>query len=58
MAARRAAWAAVLAAPLLGAGAASAGEGYGLGRPATPAEIAQWNIDVAPDGAGLPPGDG
>ena len=26
--------------------------------PRTPAEIAQWNIDVAPDGAGLPRGAG
>ncbi len=31
---------------------------YGLGHPATPAEIAGWNIDVRPDGAGLPPGRG
>lgn len=32
--------------------------GYGLGRPATEAEISAWNIDVAPSGAGLPPGQG
>jgi S-disulfanyl-L-cysteine oxidoreductase SoxD len=31
---------------------------HGIGRPATPAEIAGWNIDVAPDGKGLPPGHG
>ena len=31
---------------------------YGIGRPATPAEIAAWDIDVGPDGAGLPPGRG
>ena len=37
---------------------ALAGEDYGIGRPATPAEIAGWDIDVAPDGAGLPPGRG
>ena len=30
----------------------------GIGRPATPAEIAAWDIDVGPDGAGLPPGRG
>lgn len=30
----------------------------GLGRPATEAEIAAWDIDVRPDGAGLPPGSG
>ena len=31
---------------------------YGIGRPATPAEIAGWNIDVGRDGRGLPPGSG
>jgi mono/diheme cytochrome c family protein len=31
---------------------------FGIGRPATPAEIAAWDIDVGPDGAGLPPGRG
>ena len=30
----------------------------GIGRAATPAEIAAWDIDVGPDGAGLPPGKG
>lgn len=30
----------------------------GIGRPATPAEIAAWDIDVGPDGVGLPPGKG
>jgi cytochrome c len=29
-----------------------------FGRPATPEEIKAWNIDVSPDGAGLPPGKG
>lgn len=29
-----------------------------FGRPATPAEIAPWDIDVRPDGKGLPPGGG
>jgi cytochrome c len=53
----------VFAASAFACGAATAGEGtagedYGLGRAATPAEIAQWDIDVAPDGAGLPPGQG
>jgi len=33
-------------------------EGPGLGRPATPAEIAAWDISIAPDGTGLPPGSG
>ena len=31
---------------------------YGLGRPASAADIAAWDIDVAPDGRGLPPGRG
>jgi len=29
-----------------------------LGRPATPEELASWDISIAPDGAGLPPGRG
>jgi cytochrome c len=31
---------------------------YGIGREATPQEIAGWDIDVRPDGQGLPPGRG
>jgi len=31
---------------------------FGLGRPATPQEIAGWDIDVRPDGQGLPKGSG
>jgi mono/diheme cytochrome c family protein len=31
---------------------------YGIGREATAEEIAGWDIDVRPDGAGLPPGRG
>ena len=30
----------------------------GIGRPATPAEIKAWDIDVRPDFKGLPPGEG
>ena len=30
----------------------------GIGRPATPAEIRAWDIDVRPDFKGLPPGSG
>ena len=30
----------------------------GIGRPATAAEIAAWDIDIGPDGVGLPPGRG
>jgi cytochrome c len=37
---------------------ASAQDTYGIGRTATPAEIAGWNIDVGRDGRGLPPGSG
>jgi cytochrome c len=31
-------------------------ERFGIGRPATPEEIKAWDIDVRPDGVGLPPG--
>jgi cytochrome c len=31
---------------------------FGFGRAATPGEIAAWDIDVMPDGTGLPPGSG
>ncbi|MCB2045861.1 MAG: c-type cytochrome [Novosphingobium sp.] len=40
----------IAASPLAGAS--------NLGRPATPAEIAAWDIDVRPDFAGLPAGSG
>ena len=33
-------------------------EGPNLGRAATPAQIAGWDISVGPDGVGLPPGKG
>ncbi|MEM7507347.1 MAG: c-type cytochrome [Pseudomonadota bacterium] len=33
-------------------------EPLGLGRTATPQEIAAWDIDIRPDGAGLPQGSG
>ena len=42
----------------LAAFAAVAGPYPGVGRPATPAEIAAWDIDVRPDFKGLPPGSG
>ncbi len=32
--------------------------GYGIGTPATTEEIAGWDIDIRPDGMGLPPGSG
>ncbi|MDU8911195.1 c-type cytochrome [Aestuariicoccus sp. MJ-SS9] len=31
---------------------------YGLGRPALPEELAAWDLDVSPDGTGLPDGSG
>ncbi len=31
---------------------------FGLGRPALPEEIAAWDLDVSPDGTGLPVGSG
>jgi cytochrome c len=31
---------------------------YGLGAPLSPAAVAPWDIDVTPDGAGLPAGSG
>lgn len=41
------------------AGSAFAQQGrLGLGTPATPEQIRGWDIDVRPDGAGLPPGKG
>ena len=45
---------------LLAASAALAEEGkiFGLGAPATPEEIAAWDIDIRPDGQGLPTGSG
>src|SRR5499426_1678835 len=42
-----------------GAGAtAGAPEGPNLGREATPAQIAGWDISIGPDGVGLPSGKG
>jgi S-disulfanyl-L-cysteine oxidoreductase SoxD len=53
-----------LALALVVGGCASSGvnprsmEGPNLGREATPAQIAGWDISVGPDGLGLPPGKG
>ena len=41
----------------LAAGPALAGK-LGLGRPALPEEVAAWDLDVSPDGTGLPAGEG
>ena len=48
---------AFLAFVVLFPGIAAAAE-LGVGRPPLPAEIAAWDIDARPDGAGLPPGRG
>jgi cytochrome c len=44
----------VLASPVWAGKAGS----YGIGAPASAAEIAGWDIDIRPDGKGLPPGSG
>ncbi|KQI67442.1 MFS transporter [Loktanella sp. 3ANDIMAR09] len=36
----------------------AAGTRFGLGRPALEAEVAAWDIDIRPDGQGLPVGSG
>jgi cytochrome c len=41
-----------------GAAQGAARTDYGVGRAATAQEIAGWDIDVRPDGKGLPPGKG
>jgi cytochrome c len=48
----------VLAAGAFGLTPAAADGKLGIGRAATPQEIAGWDIDVRPDGQGLPPGKG
>jgi cytochrome c len=50
--------AALIAWALLAASASAADRQLGVGRAATPAEVAGWDIDVRPDGQGLPPGKG
>jgi cytochrome c len=47
-----------IAAALAASAVPAAADPYGIGRPATPEEIAGWDIDVSPSGAGLPPGRG
>ena len=55
---RRRAIAALMPAAFACAAYAQAQSPYGIGRVATPAEIAGWNIDIGRDGRGLPPGSG
>ena len=47
-----------IAATLATSALSATADPYGIGRPATPQEIAGWDIDVSPSGAGLPPGRG
>jgi cytochrome c len=47
-----------LAAAVTASSAVYAAERFDFGRPATPAEIAGWDIEASPSGAGLPPGQG
>lgn len=46
------------AALVFAATAATAADAPKLGQTATPADLAAWDISIAPDGAGLPPGNG
>lgn len=50
--------AAIFALTLAAAGVQAATPAYGIGAPATPAQISSWHIDIAPDGANLPAGEG
>ncbi|MCV2893912.1 c-type cytochrome [Lentibacter sp. XHP0401] len=47
-----------VAALALVAASPAAAEKFGLGRVATDAEVAAWDLDVHPDGSGLPEGSG
>src|SRR5437773_5804766 len=57
MSTRDLAWA-VIAVVAAGCARATVVETPNLGRPATAAQIAGWDISVGPDGGGLPPGSG
>jgi S-disulfanyl-L-cysteine oxidoreductase SoxD len=58
MRARTAAVALILLGIILPVRSGAAGLDYAIGRAATPAEISGWDIDIAPNGGGLPPGQG
>jgi cytochrome c len=53
-----AAFAATIGIAALWAIAATAEEGPGLGQPVSVADAAPWDINIQPDGTGLPPGSG
>jgi len=46
------------AATLTALGAEASAQTYGLGREALPEEVGAWDIDIRPDGLGLPEGSG
>lgn len=48
----------ILSAGVLWADGPEQTHGYGLGRPAADQDVRAWDIDVAPTGEGLPPGQG
>lgn len=52
------AWLPLAAVVLLGGQALAQDRFPGVGRAATPKEVAAWDIDVRPDFKGLPPGSG
>jgi len=58
MSTRNFAWGCVAAGAFTLLGASAAQESPGLGVPATAEQIAGWDVSVAPDGGGLPPGSG
>jgi S-disulfanyl-L-cysteine oxidoreductase SoxD len=43
---------------MLGLSVADAADAPRFGQPITPADLAPWDISIAPDGVGLPPGSG
>ena len=51
-------WPKLLVAGAIAAALTSQALAYDFGRPATPDEIKLWDIDVRPDGKGLPEGSG
>jgi cytochrome c len=48
----------LIASGILGIGLLSTAHSHDFGRPATPEETKLWDIDVRPDGSGLPEGSG
>jgi mono/diheme cytochrome c family protein len=43
---------------IFGAGGAALAQGVGLGKPISQIDLAPWDIDIEPSGAGLPAGSG